>query len=86
MKVRVPHAAAMAVPAQLRAAVALLLALVAGGAAEVDYTDMQKWAGLLAQSFLTHSDDVGHAHSQLAQFKALVHSKVRRRTCLLAGG
>ena len=76
----------MAIPARLRAAAALLLALVAGCAAEVDYTDMQKWAGLLAQSFLTHSDDVGHAHSQLALFKALVHSKVRRRTCLLAGG
>ena len=80
VKLRVPHAASMAIAARLRAAAALLLAVLAGSAAEVDYTDMQKWAGLLAQSFLTHSDDVGHAHSQLAQFKALMHSKVRRRT------
>ena len=77
------HAAAMAIRARLRAAAVLLLAVVAGRAAAVDYTDMQKWAGLLAQSFLAHSDDVGQAHSQLALFKALVASKARCRTAFI---
>ena len=72
------HAALMATCARLRAAAVLLLALVAGCRAALDYTDMQRWAGLLAQSFLTHSDDAGHAHSQLAMFKDLVTSKARR--------
>ena len=79
MSLRVPHAA-MAILARRRAVAALLLAVVAGRAAAVDYTDMQQWAGLLAQTFLTHSDDVGHAHSQLALFKALVTGKARGRT------
>ena len=52
----------------------------------VDYTDMQKWAGLLAQSFLSHSDDASHAHSQLASFKELVNTKARARSAPRATG
>ena len=52
----------------------------------VEYTDMQKWAGLLAQSFLSHSDDASHAHSQLASFKELVNTKARARSAPCATG
>lgn len=54
----------------------LVLVLATAVSAEVQYTDMQKWAGLLAQSFLAHSDDASHAHTQLASFKELVNSKL----------
>ena len=55
----------------------LVLVLATAVRGEVEYTDMQKWAGLLAQSFLAHSDDASHAHSQLASFKELVNTKAR---------
>ena len=63
----------------------LVLVLATAVRAEVQYTDMQKWAGLLAQSFLAHSDDAAHAHTQLASFKELVNTKARTRsgTCAL---
>ena len=55
----------------------LVLAAASGVRAEVQYTDMQKWAGLLAQSFIAHSDDKAQAHTQLDLFKSLVNTKVR---------
>ena len=54
----------------------VLVLAVAGVRAADQHTDMQKWAGLLAQSFLAHSPDTASAHSQLQQFKELVNSKV----------
>ena len=59
--------------APMRRLVLVLASAVRGEG--VEYTDMQKWAGLLAQSFLSHSDDASHAHSQLASFKELVNTK-----------
>ena len=56
-----------------------MLAAASGVRAEVEYTDMQRWAGLLAQSFLAHSNDKAQAHTQLGLFKSLVNDKVRAR-------
>ena len=64
----------------------LVLVLATAVRGEVEYTDMQKWAGLLAQSFLSHSDDASHAHSQLASFKELVNTKARARSAPCATG
>ena len=72
------HAAVAAPRARMHVIAALLLVLVAVRAAPADYTDMQKWAGVLAQSFLAHSDNASHAHTQLAAFRELVIRKARR--------
>ncbi len=58
-------------------ALLLTLASLAGARAAPELTDMQRWAGLLAQAFLAHSDGAAHAHAQLQLFKQLVANKVR---------
>ncbi|KAK9839651.1 hypothetical protein WJX81_003451 [Elliptochloris bilobata] len=74
LSAQVHTGATMAIRACMCAGLVLVLASVVR--AEVQYTDMQKWAGLLAQSFLAHSETREHAHTQLAQFKELVNSKI----------